>query len=968
MKKLGLYWVYVLCIVLAFVVPGKCDAQNPPQKVAQWYEFTGVTVDTVFRLPVTRPFQAGYLQRGDIAYQIADSNTYVWTGFQWRCISCGSGYALALKPGDIAMGNQSGVAVDTPFFQDIATLPQISEWFYGVGVNSTNTVTNYSTSNLDSIPWYYTTVPLGTKYGGMLNNSISGDSTQTQMPFIVTMGHSIIAGHPWNTGGWENNNLNQWDVNGQIGYLINKITHIPVKDMGRGGQTSAQIRARWPRDVLGQTANPNDGKGSVSIGRPPFMCILDAAINSIAISVPLQSIQEDYIWEAQSCVDNGIRLIVYTEVGDITLNQSQLKELSDFNFWLRNGGLNQYGVVIVDLNAFWNSGSFFSVTNAAGKMNSVGGPYVNTGDGVHLTVPGYDTTAVYTVSIAKIPTLDSVGFYMSNSGTNPIANYNRPATATISGNLVTIPNASYVSVPITFPLLDTPWITTKSSVNVSGSSTVSGYNSIRWHLSNNSTNQVWYTRSYLNKGSYLSNPNSSTLTLQVDRYANGVIPLNVLNSDMSYAFQIISNSGIGNATAIFNGGALSNVALLGAKVSSYGPTTTLAYAGQGGINVGGIGSTIGPFQIGQPNHATQNLAIAFPSANTGMSFESAYGYGVNGTSYIFQNPNGPSAINSASTSINNGVSIIQQYSNINANGDTLNIFNDDPGVSDTSSLYNNKVINVMTIEPVIGNHVNDKINGMFSPNWDELLNTVSGNMFIGVSKGIGSAKLQVGGTQRGFMPPRLTMGQRDSIGYVSSITVTSSGSGYIHPPSATLSGGDGNGATLQASLGGSVISINVIEPGQGYKTSVVPSVVLSGGGGTGATATAVLHSPDSGLVIWLIDSATLQVYNGSAWISIPGTGACTCTAIPWTDQNPVSGGTVAMTDNAYNIVDPIVHGPIAALTFTFPASPSDKDMVEIKMTQAVTVATFPGNVAFAPSTLTPGYYKFKFVAIGGLWY
>lgn len=63
-------------------------------------------------------------------------------------------------------------------------------------------------------------------------------------------------------------------------------------------------------------------------------------------------------------------------------------------------------------------------------------------------------------------------------------------------------------------------------------------------------------------------------------------------------------------------------------------------------------------------------------------------------------------------------------------------------------------------------------------------------------------------------------------GEVSSITVTSPGSGYTVPPSVIISGGNGTGAVATATLtGGAVTAITVTTPGTGYTTA--PTVTIT---------------------------------------------------------------------------------------------------------------------------------------------
>lgn len=64
-------------------------------------------------------------------------------------------------------------------------------------------------------------------------------------------------------------------------------------------------------------------------------------------------------------------------------------------------------------------------------------------------------------------------------------------------------------------------------------------------------------------------------------------------------------------------------------------------------------------------------------------------------------------------------------------------------------------------------------------------------------------------------------------GFVVSITVTDGGFGYTNPPTVTISGGGGSGATAEATLlNGSVNQIIVENAGHGYTNS--PTVVISG--------------------------------------------------------------------------------------------------------------------------------------------
>jgi hypothetical protein len=87
-------------------------------------------------------------------------------------------------------------------------------------------------------------------------------------------------------------------------------------------------------------------------------------------------------------------------------------------------------------------------------------------------------------------------------------------------------------------------------------------------------------------------------------------------------------------------------------------------------------------------------------------------------------------------------------------------------------------------------------------------------------------------------------------GSVTSITMTSGGSGYTSPPTIRFTGGGGTGASAvvdtAAIVSTSVSAVEISAGGIGYKSA--PTVVFTGGGGSGASATAIVKriSPKTG--------------------------------------------------------------------------------------------------------------------------
>ena len=126
---------------------------------------------------------------------------------------------------------------------------------------------------------------------------------------------------------------------------------------------------------------------------------------------------------------------------------------------------------------------------------------------------------------------------------------------------------------------------------------------------------------------------------------------------------------------------------------------------------------------------------------------------------------------------------------------------------------------------------------------------------------------------------------------LSSVSVTSLGSGYTSAPSCTLSGGGGSGAACNASITGVVSSLSLTNGGSGYTTYPI-SCTLTGGGGTGASCAAEFCANNEVCVVYLTSF-------GSGYTSSPtctlsggnGTGAtCTATEAPGIATSLTSAG------------------------------------------------------------------------------
>ncbi len=138
---------------------------------------------------------------------------------------------------------------------------------------------------------------------------------------------------------------------------------------------------------------------------------------------------------------------------------------------------------------------------------------------------------------------------------------------------------------------------------------------------------------------------------------------------------------------------------------------------------------------------------------------------------------------------------------------------------------------------------------------------------------------------------------------VSSISLSSGGTGYMAPPVVTISGGTGSGATAIAQVsGGAVTTVVVTSPGTGYQSGDVLSVNFTGGGGSGATA----NTPALAL-------------NTSGGLTKTGTGTLTLSgANTYTGNTTIKGGTLELAQSvatlATNSTVSITNGAFLQLT------------------------------------------------------
>jgi hypothetical protein len=220
---------------------------------------------------------------------------------------------------------------------------------------------------------------------------------------------------------------------------------------------------------------------------------------------------------------------------------------------------------------------------------------------------------------------------------------------------------------------------------------------------------------------------------------------------------------------------------------------------------------------------------------------------------------------------------------------------------------------------------------------------------------------------------------------IATLGTITGGSGYTNNSylALALTGGTGTGATANITVsGGSVTVVTLVNRGTGYTASDVLSATIPAGSGfsvpvatvglTGVSYLGIRQTGGHQMLGSTSGSFTFQTQAaaGNVTVALPNTAPTANqyliqnsanTALTWGTLNgvsnyqhviftPTTGGTVSLTNNSYNIVNPA--GTLLALTVNLPSSPANNDIVYIKYTQSVTTVTY-GNGTVVDGITSP---------------
>ena len=193
-------------------------------------------------------------------------------------------------------------------------------------------------------------------------------ATQPTSSYIVLIGDSIAEGHPAHHGRLHaadgKFDPSHADRPGQLGFELAKQLGIRVLNQGIGGQSSLDVRKRWDRDVSGLSVDPGDGRGDRTLSESdvrPVAVYLHVGINDFSLRVPGDELRSNFIFFAERCRTEKIRLIV-DNVGaenDTRWFTAEVQAaVHQFNRWLSTDLKQLYPeILIVDYCAWSTAGT-----------------------------------------------------------------------------------------------------------------------------------------------------------------------------------------------------------------------------------------------------------------------------------------------------------------------------------------------------------------------------------------------------------------------------------------------------------------------------------------------------------------------------------------------------------------------------------------------------------------------------------
>lgn len=249
--------------------------------------------------------------------------------------------------------------------------------FYSVTATATSSANVWYSASGTGTNTYYTAVgnPTAENYDWEAQSSgtgVIGVRVYMDDPYFVTIGDSIIAGHPAHYSYLESTNTEDLDstIAHHLSVLLNEQS---FQNMGIGGATTANIAARFKKDVVWLN---------------PTYVVLEGGVNDIAGSVTEEVFIANWTAMLDACESAAIVPIILTILPWTNGTNGQLQTRDTWNAALVSLAADYSGAIVVDASSYVGQ---FRVGGDTENLWDIKGAY--DADGTHYNSDGHAAIA-----------------------------------------------------------------------------------------------------------------------------------------------------------------------------------------------------------------------------------------------------------------------------------------------------------------------------------------------------------------------------------------------------------------------------------------------------------------------------------------------------------------------------------------------------------------------------------------------
>ena len=275
---------------------------------------------------------------------------------------------------------------------------------------------SYSFSKLDGAGLISTD---STRNRAWLAAATGANYVEVILPFGVMIGDSIAEGHPGAHGrlhqSYETPTFNDAILNefGTPAFELSRRTGMFWFNSGIGGETTAQVLARFERDGLGATVAVGDGRPDNTLPRKPVWIWVNAGINDVSALTDTLVTKSNLLRMALIAFKAGVK-IGFNTIGPVSGHNATQRAMQD--------DINQYILTVLPL---YGAHTFDFHSWFVDPANSAAINPLYNADGVHPSKIGYTNFVARLLSDADLPiyfnglTLESLGESYSSNYRSP---------------------------------------------------------------------------------------------------------------------------------------------------------------------------------------------------------------------------------------------------------------------------------------------------------------------------------------------------------------------------------------------------------------------------------------------------------------------------------------------------------------------------------------------------------------------